>query len=130
MKIYVYSLVLSSIITLILGRILLPILKRLKFGQPILGYVSEHKQKNGTPTMGGLFFVVGAIACYLVLGGGESRLSNLTIAVTLAFLSVGFLDDFLKIKFSHNEGLKAWQKFSFQVISKAYNLELLRLLLF
>lgn len=116
MKIYVYSLVLSSIITLILGRILLPILKRLKFGQPILGYVSEHKQKNGTPTMGGLFFVVGAIACYLVLGGGESRLSNLTIAVTLAFLSVGFLDDFLKIKFSHNEGLKAWQKFSFQVI--------------
>lgn len=94
--------------------LILPLLKRLKAGQYILGYVKEHEKKSGTPTMGGLAFICAIIIvgfCMLGFGGGEA---NLTIAVTAAFMVVGFLDDFLKIFHKENEGLKPYQKIIFQ----------------
>ena len=53
----VYSLILS----VVLGYLIIPLLKRIKAGQTILKYVDNHKQKSGTPTMGGLFFIVSAV---------------------------------------------------------------------
>ncbi len=94
--------------------LILPLLKRLKAGQYILGYVKEHEKKSGTPTMGGLAFICAIIIvgfCMLGFGGGEA---NLTLAVTAAFMVVGFLDDFLKIFHKENEGLKPYQKIIFQ----------------
>lgn len=102
----------ASFLLLIL---LLPLLKRLKAGQYILGYVKEHKSKSGTPTMGGLAFVVAIIIAGFCLCGFGSGQANLTLAVTAGFMIVGFLDDFLKIYKKKNEGLKPYQKIFFQL---------------
>ncbi len=92
------------------------LLKAKKAGQPILKYVEEHKNKSGTPTMGGLFFVLPSIIIFFVFGGGSYRVSLVCSIIALAFLIVGFLDDFIKIKSSQNQGLKAYQKIIFQLV--------------
>ncbi len=102
------------ILTIICGYIFIPILKKLKAGQTILGYVKEHEKKNGTPTMGGLFFIIPASIIFLIFGGGKSQVSLVALSVGLAFLIVGFLDDFIKVHYRKNEGLKAYQKIIFQ----------------
>ncbi|MBQ3235721.1 MAG: phospho-N-acetylmuramoyl-pentapeptide-transferase [Clostridia bacterium] len=116
MKTYLLAVIISALLTVFFGFILIPVLKRLKVGQPILKYVSEHKAKSGTATMGGILFVFSAIATYFIFSNGKSRLINLTVAITLGFLVIGFLDDFLKIKLKHNEGLTPAQKFTFQIV--------------
>ncbi len=105
----------ALILSVISGRIFIPFLKRVKFGQPILKYVETHKDKSGTPTMGGLFFILSAITIFFLFGGAKGRIALVSAVIGLAFLVVGFLDDLLKIKFKHNEGLKAYQKIIFQV---------------
>lgn len=95
--------------------LILPLLRRMKAGQYILGYVKEHKSKSGTPTMGGLAFICAIVIvgfCILGFNGGEV---NLTLAITASFMVVGFLDDFIKIYHKENEGLKPYQKIIFQV---------------
>ena len=112
-----YSL-LAGIVTLFLtylsGKIAIPLLRRLKAGQPILSYVESHKNKSGTPTMGGLFFILPAVIIFFIIGGFKGRIALVSISVTLAFLIVGFLDDFIKVKSKNNQGLKAYQKIIFQ----------------
>lgn len=95
--------------------IITPLLKKLKAGQYILGYVKEHKSKSGTPTMGGLAFVAAIIAVGLCSLGLNNGPVNLTLAITAAFTVVGFLDDFLKIHRKDNGGLKPYQKILFQL---------------
>lgn len=114
MKTLVISGLCSLVLSAGLGRIALPILRKIKAGQPVLGYVKEHEKKNGTPTMGGLFFIPAAAIAFFAFGGADSRTATVSLAIGLAFLAVGFLDDFLKIKFRKNEGLKAYQKIIFQ----------------
>ena len=95
--------------------IILPVLKRLKAGQYILGYVKEHKNKGGTPTMGGLAFISALLIVTMCFYGFKDSRINLTLAVVAGFTIVGFLDDFLKIYRKENEGLKPYQKIIFQV---------------
>lgn len=90
-------------------------LRRLKVGQPILGYVDTHLSKAGTPTMGGVIFLIGLIITYLFSLSAYSKLSTIIFATTLAYGLLGFLDDFIKIKFKQNEGLKPYQKVIGQV---------------
>ena len=101
-------------VTVIAGRISIPLLRKIKVGQPILKYVTEHSDKQGTPTMGGLFFVLPAVAVFFAFGGSKSRVASVGAAICLFYLIVGFLDDFIKIKLKHNEGLKPYQKILFQ----------------
>ena len=61
MKIYAISFYTAFALSYVFLLLLIPVLKRLKAGQNILNYVKEHKEKNGTPTMGGLAFVSAAI---------------------------------------------------------------------
>lgn len=96
------------------GLVVISFLRRLKAGQPILEYVKEHKSKSGTPTMGGLFFIPAAAIIFFVCGGGAGRVATVSVTIGLAFMLVGFLDDFLKIRHKRNEGLKAYQKILFQ----------------
>lgn len=112
-----YFLVLaSSIISVILcGLLTIPMLKRVKAGQTILKYVDVHKDKNGTPTMGGLFFVIPSIIVFFIFNGANGRIAIVSTVIGLAYMLVGFLDDYLKIKFKQNEGLKAYQKILFQL---------------
>ena len=94
--------------------LILPLLRKLKAGQYILGYVKEHKSKSGTPTMGGLAFISAIIITGFCACGFDNGQANLTLAVTAGFTIVGFLDDFLKIYRKENEGLKPYQKIFFQ----------------
>jgi phospho-N-acetylmuramoyl-pentapeptide-transferase len=64
--------------------------------------------------MGGLAFVTSIILCCIIFYGIHDRDINLTLAITAAFMFVGFLDDFLKIYRKENEGLKPYQKIIFQ----------------
>lgn len=116
MKKTILGLVVSLFLTFIMGLLLIPRLRRLKAGQPILKYVETHKDKSGTPTMGGLFFIISSCISYLLLNGVGNRIAMVSIVICLSFMVVGFLDDFIKIKLKHNEGLKAYQKISFLFI--------------
>ena len=115
MKTYLLGIIAAFGASFVLLLVILPILKRLKAGQYILGYVKEHKNKGGTPTMCGLAFISAIIAVSLCLIGIKDNNVNLTLAVTGGFTVVGFLDDFLKIYRKDNGGLKPYQKIIFQL---------------
>lgn len=114
MKYELTALLTAFAVSFLLTAILKPLLKRLKAGQYILGYVQEHKSKSGTPTMGGLAFIAAIISVSLCFGGIGDKTLNLTLAIVGGFMLVGFLDDFLKIYHKENEGLKPYQKIIFQ----------------
>lgn len=109
------ALLFCLILTIFCGQIFVPVLKKLKAGQTILSYVKSHEKKNGTPTMGGLFFIIPTSIVFLIFGGGQSQVSLVALSVGIAFMIVGFLDDFIKVRYRKNEGLKAYQKIIFQL---------------
>ena len=114
MKEYLIAGLFSFALSLLLCWVEIPLLKRLKAGQNILSYVEEHKSKSGTPTMGGLAFILSAsIVCLCIYGFSDKPL-YVSLAIGLGFMLVGFLDDFLKLKHRQNLGLKAYQKIIFQ----------------
>ena len=115
MKLLLIVFLFSAVLSVILGYLSIPLLKKLKVGQTILSYVEEHKSKNGTPTMGGLFFVLSAIIVFLVFAKTDLYISIVCISIILAFLIVGFIDDYIKIKTKNNQGLTAGQKLIFQI---------------
>ena len=115
MKIIFIGALCACTASLLLLLAITPLLKKLKAGQYILGYVKEHKNKGGTPTMGGLAFIAAIIIVGLCVLGVNNGQANLTFAITAGFTVVGFLDDFLKIHRKENEGLKPYQKILFQV---------------
>ncbi len=94
---------------------LLPLLKKFKAKQSILEYVTEHNAKNGTPTMGGIAFIVAISVATAIFCDFSNRGTAVTLAVFLAYATVGFLDDYIKIKFKRNQGLYAYQKILVQL---------------
>lgn len=104
----------SFLLSFLLCAALIPLLKKLGAGQNILHYVKEHKSKGGTPTMGGLAFILAASAVALVANGGVDKPFLVALAVGLGYLAVGFLDDFLKKVRRDNLGLRPYQKIIFQ----------------
>lgn len=94
---------------------LVPYLRKKKAGQEILCYVKEHESKRGTPTMGGIAFVLCSIIVSLFFIDGHKQLSLLILAVYFAYGVTGFLDDFIKIHYKRNLGLKAYQKIALQL---------------
>ncbi|MGN1061081.1 MAG: phospho-N-acetylmuramoyl-pentapeptide-transferase [Candidatus Coproplasma sp.] len=115
MKTYIIYILCGFAVSLILTIAVLPLLKKLKAGQYILGYVKEHYGKKGTPTMGGLTFITAVIIVSVVGYGFSNKVVNLTLIIVAGFMLVGFLDDFLKIYRHENEGLKPYQKILFQL---------------
>jgi len=114
LKTLIFACLISFVLSFISGILLIPILKKIKAGQTVLKYVETHKDKNGTPTMGGLFFIIPSMVVFLLYGGANGRIALVALSIGLAFMLVGFLDDFIKVKFKRNEGLKAYQKIIFQ----------------
>ena len=88
--------------------------KKFKASQTILHYVEAHKDKQGTPTMGGLIFII-AIMFTFCFFTKNFQLATISIAVMLAYGILGFLDDFIKIRFKQNLGLRPYQKIIGQV---------------
>ena len=115
----IFAVFVSFAISAALGKLLIPYLIRLKFGQQIReDGPAHHHQKAGTPTMGGIMIIAGFVPAALIF----ARHSPEAMAVMLAavgFGIVGFLDDFIKIKRKRNLGLRAYQKLIGQVIISA-----------
>ena len=107
---------LSLVLSVVLGFIIIPLLRRLKAGQNVLGYVEKHAGKAGTTTMGGFIFALPVLLLLPIFSKGSNSLSWISLLVAFAFLIVGFLDDFIKIKSGNNQGLTAKQKIIFQAI--------------
>lgn len=108
-------LIISFILAYLLGKILIPILHRMKYGQSIREEGPKaHMKKQGTPTIGGLIFIIATtIVTILYSAFYVKSFNNSAIVLLLIFLAfgfVGFLDDYLKIKRKKNLGLKAYQK--------------------
>ena len=107
----------SFVLTVLFAPIIKKVLKKLKLGQNILSYVEEHKSKQGTPTMGGLIFVIPVIIVSIFFNLNNIKFTLFVLSVFLGFSLIGFLDDFIKIKFYRNLGLRAYQKILFQLLS-------------
>lgn len=110
--------VLSILLTMAVARFFLPLLRRLKFGQPIHELALEsQKAKQGTPTMGGLMFVTVTSVLTLVFSTFKGFSAATLVLVLFAFLSmlIGFADDYTKIKKQHNQGLLWWHKVLAQI---------------
>ncbi len=109
------SITFSFLLSLLLCALLIPLLKKLKAGQNILEYVKEHKDKSGTPTMGGLGFILAAASVALLFCGTSDRPFTVCLAVGAGYMLVGFLDDLLKKLRGKNLGLRPYQKILFQL---------------
>lgn len=117
----VFAIMIGFLSATVCGLLLIPFLRRKHIGQRISIYVGEnHKKKEGTPTMGGLIFVVPTIimTILLVLTNKIELTLNLIIIlfVFTGYSFIGFLDDFLSIKKKNNEGLTTYQKLFLQLI--------------
>ena len=100
---------------LIISPFVISFIRREKVKQVILGYVAEHQSKSGTPTMGGIIFLISISVVALICRSGSGTLTLATIVIFLAYGLVGFLDDFIKFKFKRNLGLRPYQKIIFQL---------------
>lgn len=120
--IFAISIALSLIITLVLEKKFIPFLMRIKMGQVILDIGPRwHKSKEGTPTMGGIFFIsaitVVTLLCgayFAVVDGNWAAL--ITLVMMLLFGAIGFIDDYTKFVKKQNKGLTAIQKLVLQFI--------------
>ncbi len=120
MKSYLSAALVAFFLSLAFCFALIPVLRKLKAGQNILSYVKEHKGKSGTPTMGGLAFVLSAMLAEGIFLRGADRTAIVALTVGFAYLLVGFLDDFLKKRRRENLGLRAWQKALFQTFAAIF----------
>lgn len=130
--------IISFAVTSLLGFIVIPYLRKLKFGQTILEEGPNwHKEKQGTPTMGGVMMVVGVLVAMVTgfafsfftngdYGTEMSDRYNLTILIAgiimaLCMCAIGFFDDYIKVVKKRNLGLTAKQKTFMQLlVSAAY----------
>lgn len=125
---YCLAIVIAAVITGLLGYFMVPFLHKIKFGQTIREVgPSWHKNKQGTPTMGGIMFIIGssvaAVICIAFLwlnGGAETQLMLVKVMagalMAVGFGIVGFLDDYISIKKHRNLGLTEIQKLILQFI--------------
>ncbi len=126
------ALLIAFFVSIILYKIFIPVLRKVKLGQKILDIgPSWHKCKEGTPTMGGLFFIIGMLVAVLAVEGfslldppyvrnvhGESvRDYRLIINLALSVMTgaVGFIDDYVKLVKKQNKGLTPLQKMLFLI---------------
>ncbi len=109
----------SFAISVILGPVLIPFLRRLKVGQTVRDEGPQsHLKKSGTPTMGGLLILTAMTVTSLVYMRKYPDILPI-LFLTLGFGLIGFLDDYIKVVLKRSMGLRAWQKFGLQIIVTA-----------
>lgn len=115
------AILLGFVLAIVTGLIVIPILKRFHIGQYVCDLIGDnHIKKQGTPTMGGLIFIIPTVVSLILLYiNGSIQISHSLIIVIFVFLSyasLGCLDDYLKIKRKNNAGLTIMQKMLIQMI--------------
>ena len=112
----VMPVVIAFAISVVLSPMLIPFLKKLKFGQFVRDDGPQsHLKKSGTPTMGGIIILL-SIALTSVLYIGKYKDIIPVLFVTIGFGLVGFLDDYIKVVMKRSLGLRAWQKLLGQIV--------------
>ncbi len=107
----ILALILSAALVIIIGPFLIPLLKRMKFGQTEReDGPKSHLSKSGTPTMGGIMMIVAIIVATIMCCGGNSTFLAPALLIMAGYGLVGFLDDFIKVKMKRSLGLRAYQK--------------------
>ncbi len=115
------ALMLGFVSAIVCGLIIIPCLRKLHIGQNVCDKISErHLLKQGTPTMGGIIFIIPVILglIYLYITKSISSSYNLTILlfVFLSYALLGFIDDYLKVRMHNNDGLSIVTKFLCQML--------------
>ncbi len=115
-----FALMIGFIITTAFGLVAIPLLRKIKAGQRINVYVETHQRKSGTPTMGGLIFIIPTIlATIMLIITNKIEFSVNLLIVLFVFISysiIGFLDDYLSIRKNQNEGLTQIEKLLLQFV--------------
>lgn len=114
------GLAISFLITLVVAPFFISVLRKMHFGQ----YIREegpksHQKKAGTPTMGGVIFLVGLILSIIIVAikyHVTTQDTYMLLFVTLGFGTIGFIDDYIKIVMKRNMGLTSKQKMLGQLI--------------
>ena len=112
----VIPVLISFEVSVILGPIIIPFLRKLKMGQTErVDGVQSHLKKAGTPTMGGIIFLIAAVVTALFYVKDYPKVIPV-LFLTLGFGIIGFLDDYLKVVLRRSDGLLPWQKFLLQIV--------------
>lgn len=110
------SVMISFAISVIMGPVVIPFLRRLKVGQTVRDEGPEsHLKKNGTPTMGGILILFSVVVTSLFFVKDYPKIIPI-LFLTLGFGLIGFLDDYIKVVMKRSMGLRAWQKFALQIV--------------
>ncbi len=113
---YVIPLIGAFVMTALLGPVIIPFLHKLKFGQTVRDEGPEsHKKKSGTPTMGGVMFLVPLLIVGLIAAPKHPTILPV-LFLTIGFGVIGFLDDYIKVVLKRNLGLTAIQKLALQFV--------------
>ncbi len=132
------AVLLTAIVTAVLGKAIIPWLRKLRFGQEVSEFAPEaHKKKQGTPTMGGIMFIIAAVAVLAMtvitdklMGGDITGDGSLIpgslktrfwagLVMSLGFAAIGFMDDYMKVVKHNNAGLSIIQKSVCQLVVMA-----------
>ena len=118
----VAAFLISLVVSFVVGRFLVPALRRIKAEQVIRSDGPIwHSKKQGTPTMGGILFIAGIFVSCFTVGLPELLKGDFTHIIILAFAlicaGIGFLDDYVKLKKKQNLGLTAKKKFALQILA-------------
>ncbi|MBC8512828.1 MAG: phospho-N-acetylmuramoyl-pentapeptide-transferase [SAR86 cluster bacterium] len=114
----VFAMMTALLITLVLGKWIISKLQHYQIGQVIRNDGPEtHLEKAGTPTMGGVLILFAFFISVLIWGDWDNPFLWIVIVTALLFSSIGFIDDYLKIKKQNSDGLSRRQKILAQSIS-------------
>lgn len=120
----------AFVVGLVLGKIFIPMLRAMKAGQSIRQIGPKwHNSKAGTPTMGGMIFILAAALGCIAAGAAvktEQHEHLYILGFSLIYGLIGFIDDYVKVKMKRNLGLTALQKLALQLAAAACYLTLLR----
>ena len=112
----IMPIIISFMISAVLGHVMIPMLKRLKVGQTVREDGPDtHLKKSGTPTMGGVLILISITLTSLLYVKEYPKILPV-LFLTLGFGLIGFLDDCIKVVLRRSMGLKPWQKMLLQLL--------------
>lgn len=113
---FVAPVLISFVISALLGPVVIPYLRKLKVGQTTRDDGPQsHLKKTGTPTMGGIMILFSVVITSLLYMGEYPKILPI-LFLTLGFGIIGFIDDYIKVVLKRSMGLRAWQKMALQIV--------------
>lgn len=111
MELFFIAMLSAFVMTIICGKIFIPMLRKLKFGQQVRDDGPQaHLKKSGTPTMGGIIFIIPIAILAFVFSKGSVDFTLVSVIITIGYALIGFIDDYIKVVKKRSLGLKAYQK--------------------